>query len=211
MCIIFESNNWITLFNKDIWKHLAAIGENGEVSIIEKILRPILVYGLLVFLFRIFGNRELAQLNPIDLIVLLLLSNTVQNAIIGDDVSLLGGTIGVITLLGINYFFALLKHKNSAFETFIEGSPRILIENGKINQKAIEKELLTKEDLDVIAHEEGYDSVNEIEKCVLDPNGTFLVEGKDGTKDEKFRKDVLQKIDKLTKQLNDLQTLLQKN
>ena len=208
MWLAFADEKWVSFFNDEIWKHLIAIGEQGEVSIFEKILRPLIVYAGLVFLFRFFGKRELAQLNPIDLVVLLLVSNTVQNAIIGNETSLTGGIIGVIALLGINNLVARIKFKSAAFETFVEGAPRTLIENGKINQKVIEREMLTKEDLDVIAHDEGFENADEIEKCVLDPNGSFLVEGKSTTKDEKFKKDVLQKLEELTKQISALQTKL---
>src|ERR1700735_5525424 len=86
-----------------------------QVPLLEKILRPVLVYLALVLLLRIFGKRELAQLNPFDLVVLLSLSNTVQNAIIGDDTSVSGGVIGALTLHSINWVVVRLLY----------GSPRI--------------------------------------------------------------------------------------
>ena len=177
-----------------------------KVTYLEKIIRPILVYFLLLFLFRLLGNRELAQLNPMDLVLLLLLSNTVQNAIIGDDTSVTGGVIGAVTLLGINYFNVLTKFKSKSFEKFIEGSPRVLIKDGTLDKKAIEKELMTTEDLDTLAHEQGFDNFQDIEKCILDTNGTFLVTGKDEIKDEKFKKDVLQKLEELSLQIAELKS-----
>ena len=192
--VIFEGSAWTNMFFLD----------HEKVTWMEKIVRPLLIYGSLVFFLRFFGKRELAQLNPIDLVVLLTLSNTVQNAIIGDDTSLSGGIVGATALLGINWALAHLKFRNKAAETFIEGSPRTLIENGKVNEKAIRSELLTKEDLDVIAHEEGFSGVEDVEKCILDPNGTFLVEGKDNIGDNKFKKDVLEKLEDLTNQISEL-------
>lgn len=192
------------------WANMLVLDQE-KVTYLEKILRPIAVYLFLIIIFRILGNRELAQLNPMDLVVLLLLSNTVQNAIIGDDTSLSGGIIGAITLLGINYGIVFVKLKSKKFENFIEGKSRVLVENGKINEKALRRELLTKEDLNVLAHEKDLDSADDIEKCLLDPNGTFLVEGKDRINDDAFKKDVLEKIDTLTRQLSDLQNLLQKS
>ncbi len=177
---------------------------------IEKILRPVAVYFFLLVIFRILGNRELAQLNPMDLILLLLLSNTVQNAIIGDDTSLSGGLVGALALLGINYTLVYLKFKSGRFEKFIEGVERTLVEDGKINEKVLRRELLTKSDLDTLAHEKDFESADDIKKCVIDPNGTFFVEGSD-TEDEDFKREVLEKIDKLTKQLSDLQNALQKS
>ena len=98
----------------------------------EKVLRPIIVYIFLVVLLRAFGKRELAQLNPFDLVVLLSLSNTVQNAIIGNDNSLTGGVIGAFTLLGINYLVVrfLFRHRQGLDQIF-EGKPTILVEHGR--------------------------------------------------------------------------------
>ena len=92
-----------------MWNDMFVIG----LPILEKIVRPILVYLALVVLLRIFGKRELAQLNPFDLVVLLSLSNTVQNAIIGNDNSVTGGIIGAIALLATNYLVVrfLFKHR----------------------------------------------------------------------------------------------------
>src|SRR5690349_2997332 len=92
-----------------IWQHIWEMG----APLGEKILRPIIVYVFLVLLLRIFGKRELAQLNPFDLVVLLSLSNTVQNAIIGDDNSVSGGLLGALTLLSINYIVVrfLFRHR----------------------------------------------------------------------------------------------------
>lgn len=192
------------------WSNMFTL-DSATVTFFEKIIRPIIIYVFLIFLFRLLGNRELAQLNPIDLIVLLLLSNTVQNAIIGDDTSLIGGVIGAITLLGINYLTAAIKFKSRWFEKFVEGSSKVLIKDGKINEKALKRELMTREDLNVLAHEEGFENADDLEKCVIDPNGTFHVEGKDEIKDARFKKEILEKIDGLTKQLDDLQKLLQKS
>ena len=173
----------------------------------EKIIHPILVYIALIFLIRIFGKRELGQLNPIDLVVILSLSNTVQNAIIGADNSLVGGIVGAIALLAINYFVAFLKFKSPKMETLIEGKPVTLIENGKFNEQVIKKEMMTREDLDVVAHEEGFDNADDIKKFVLDPNGSFLVEGKEENNEDKFKKAVLRKLDELNQQIAELKAV----
>jgi uncharacterized membrane protein YcaP (DUF421 family) len=198
---LFEASTWSNMFALDAEK----------VTYLEKIIRPLIVYFVMVLLLRIFGKRELAELNPIDFVLLLLISEAVQNAIIGDDTSLSGGVIGVATLLAVNYTMAFIKFRVPPIERLIEGSPKILIENGKINQDILRRELMTDDDLEVMAHEEGLDSAKEIEKLVLDPNGTFLVEAKHDIKDAHFKKEVLEKIDKLTEQLKDLQSSLQKS
>ena len=114
-----------------------------NLPLAEKVLRPILVYVFLVFLLRIFGKRELAQLNPFDLVVLLSLSNTVQNAIIGDDTSVTGGLIGAFTLCAFNYLVVRFLFKHRRIDQFIEGKPSILIRRGHIQRWALARELLT--------------------------------------------------------------------
>src|SRR5205823_11963448 len=101
----------------------------------EKIIRPILVYVALVILLRVFGKRELAQLNPFDLVVLLSLSNTVQNAIIGDDNSVSGGIIGAVTLLITNYLVVRFLFKHRRLDQVIEGSPTVLMKDGRVRPK----------------------------------------------------------------------------
>src|ERR1700761_2738814 len=100
------------------------------LPLLEKILRPIVVYVALVLLLRVFGKRELAQLNPFDLVVLLSLSNTVQNALIGDDNSVTGGVIGAVTLLGVNWLVVRLLFARPRLEQVLEGTERVLIMNG---------------------------------------------------------------------------------
>ena len=197
-------------FADSAWQNMFAL-DPEKVKWIEKVIRPILIYATLVFFLRLFGKRELAQLNPFDLVVLLTLSNTVQNAIIGDDTSVSGGVVGAFTLLALNYGISFLKFKNQKIEALIEGKPVTIVSGGKMNKKALRRELLSKEDLDILAHREGFENADDIEKCILDPSGSFLVDGKDEVKDGKFKKDVLDKIDKLSEQINDLQKALQKS
>lgn len=196
------SSAWSNMFEFDPKNFI-----NWTWFLIEKILRPMIVYAALIILLRIFGKRELGQLNPFDLVVILSLSNTVQNAIIGEDNSLVGGIVGAGALLGINYAVAFLKFRNEKFETIIEGKSRTIIENSKIDRKAVKSELLTEEDLNTIAHREGLDSAKDIEKCILDSNGSFLVEGNTRTSEENFRKEVLKKLEDLTQQLSELNSL----
>src|SRR5512147_851094 len=110
-----------------LWRDLL----HPDVSILEKIIRPVLVYFFLIACLRLAGKRELAQLNPFDLVVLLLLSNTVQNAIIGDDESLLGGLLGAGTLLLLNYFAVRFLYRHPKLDRLVEGVPTVLVENGE--------------------------------------------------------------------------------
>src|SRR5216117_938499 len=101
-----------------------------DVPVLEKIIRPILVYLFLIVSLRLAGKRELAQLNPFDLVVLLTLSNTVQNAIIGNDNSVLGGIIGATTLLTVNYVVVRFLYSHDKLDRLVEGNAEILIEDG---------------------------------------------------------------------------------
>ena len=148
------------------------------VPILEKILRPLLVYFFLILMLRLFGKRELAQLNPFDLIVLLMLSNTVQNAIIGEDNSVTGGIIGAFSLLAINWIVIKLLFRLPRVNEALEGDEVVLIRDGRIDKEALRRETLTELELLSVLHKQGLDDVSEVEKCTLEPNGTFYVESK---------------------------------
>lgn len=206
MWLTFLSDNWISFFNDDIYKNLVFIGEpDNVVSILEKIIRPILVYIFLVIVLRIFGKRELAQLNPFDLIVLLTLSNTLQNAIIGQDNSVLGGAVGAVTLLSFNYVVVRFLFKHRRLDQIVEGKPLKLIEGGKIRHKAMAKELITESELLAIVHRQGFRNLSDIENCVLEENGTFYVESKDPPEDQRRHEELLKKIEELSRQIGEMQ------
>ena len=112
------------------------------LPVAEKILRPIVVYFFLVIGLRLAGKRELAQLNPFDLVVLLTLSNTVQNAIIGDDNTVTGGIIGAATLLLVNYLVVRFLFRHEKLDRLVEGEATVLIEHGKILEDKLAKEML---------------------------------------------------------------------
>lgn len=162
------------LVSHGMWNAIFALG----APVGEKILRPVLVYFFLVISLRIFGKRELAQLNPFDLVVLLSLSNTVQNAIIGNDNSLTGGLIGAFALLAMNYLVVRFLFRHRRLDQVFEGKPTVLIENGKIVKGALAKELLSRAELMTVLHRQGFDSMNEVERCVLEPGGTFYIQRK---------------------------------
>src|ERR1700684_2552534 len=107
----------------EIWTNMFVLG----VPLAEKILRPIFVYIFLIVGLRLAGKRELAQLNPFDLIVLLTLSNTVQNSIIGDDNSVTSGLMGAATLLALNYAVVRTVHRSKRLQHIVEGRRDLLI------------------------------------------------------------------------------------
>ena len=121
------------------------------LPVLEKMLRPVIVYVFLIVGLRLAGKRELAQLNPFDLVVLLTLSNTVQNAIIGDDNSVTGGIIGAATLLGINYIVIRFLFDHEKLDRLVEGDADVLIENGRVCEDRLRSELITRNELESAA------------------------------------------------------------
>lgn len=160
------------LADANLWQRMFTLG-GPDVSVLEKMLRPIFVYIFLLAGLRLAGKREMAQLNAFDLVVLLTLSNTVQNAIIGNDNSVSGGLIGATTLLAVNYCVVRLAHRFKGFDRIIEGRADILIRNGRIIHDHLERELITPEQLCAAARKQGIDSLHEVEKCVLESTGTI--------------------------------------
>jgi uncharacterized membrane protein YcaP (DUF421 family) len=174
------------------------------LPVAEKILRPIVVYFFLVIGLRLAGKRELAQLNPFDLVVLLTLSNTVQNAIIGDDNSITGGIIGAATLLLVNYLVVRFLYRHEKLDRYVEGEPCLLIENGKIREEQLAKEVLTRQELLAVANRQGIGSLEEVERAVLEPSGTISFIAKKPQPDEMRHQELIKRLDQMARELAQL-------
>src|ERR1700740_1019630 len=174
------------------------------IPVAEKILRPMAVYFFLVIGLRLAGKRELAQLNPFDLVVLLTLSNTVQNAIIGDDNSVSGGIIGATSLLLINYLVVRFLYKHRGLDQFIEGRADVLIEDGKIKTHNLKRELITVTQLEAQARKQGFDSLSEVQQCVLESGGTITFIGKKPGTDESRHQALMKRLDQLMAEMTKL-------
>jgi uncharacterized membrane protein YcaP (DUF421 family) len=168
------------------------------LPILEKLLRPVVVYLVLVLLLRLFGKRELAQLNPFDLVVLLSLSNTVQNAIIGDDNSVTGGIIGAFSLLAINWLVVRVLFRSPRLTRLLEGRAAILVRNGQIDLKALERESLSREELVAVIHKQGFEHVHQVRRCELEPNGSFYVEAFEPSIDDKRHSELIARLEALS-------------
>ena len=185
------------LMQIEMWGNMFALG----LPLAEKILRPILVYAFLIVGLRLAGKRELAQLNPFDLVVLLTLSNTVQNAIIGNDNSVTGGLIGATTLLVVNYVLVRFVSSHESLERLVEGDSDMLIENGLIKHDCLKKEAITVGELLGAAHKQGFASLEEIENAVLEPSGSICFFGKKPGPDTMRHDEIVRRLDQMAAQL----------
>jgi uncharacterized membrane protein YcaP (DUF421 family) len=168
------------------------------LPVAEKILRPVVVYLFLIGGLRLAGKRELAQLNPFDLVVLLTLSNAVQNAIIGEDNSVTGGLIGATTLLVLNYLVVRFLFGHQRLDQLIEGAPDVLIHEGRIRMDRLEKELITTHELESAAHRQGFGSLEEIDRAILEPGGSICFLAKKPTPDRARHDQIMQELRRIT-------------
>ena len=167
------------------------------VPLLEKVLRPLIVYAALLALLRLFGKRELAQLNPYDLVVLLTISNTVQNAIIGNDNSITGGLIGAVVLMAFNFAVVRFLYHHEKIDRVIEGDAVVLVENGCIVKEALDRELITVPELESVAHRQGFESLTEVQRCILEPGGTLAMFGKKPSTGEARQEDLIARLDEI--------------
>ncbi len=179
-----------------------------QLPLLEKILRPVIVYLFLIVFLRIFGKRELAQLNPLDLVVLLSLANTVQNAMIGNDNSVTGGIVGAFALLAINWIVIRGLFHSPRLNRALQGHETVLIRDGRFDRKALKSELITEEELLAAIHKQNFDDVSDVELCVLEPNGSFYITGRTPSSIDQQHADLLTRFDQLQAELASLRALL---
>ncbi|MEO9138724.1 MAG: YetF domain-containing protein [Jatrophihabitans sp.] len=146
-----------------------------QIPVLEKVLRTVLVYGGLVVLLRLAGKRDLAQLNSFDLVVLLLLSNVVQNAVIGSDNSVSGGLLGAAVLVAVNAAVVRLANRYPRLQRLFEGQPTVLVRDGRPVPNALRRLGLRRGDVTAACRRQGADDVSEIEEATLSPGGSIVV------------------------------------
>jgi len=196
--------DWHTL-----WSNLMQLGTpdttTHPVSLIEKIVRPVVVYLLLVFGLRTFGKRILAQLNPFDFVVLLTISNTVQNAIIGNDTSLFGGTLGAATLLSVNALLVRAFYRGPSKDLMLQSDRDILLINhGHLQEQAMRRLHINAGELTAKAHERGFDSLEDVECATLYPNGTIYFQAKSAMTETARYAELIRRMDLLSTELSAL-------
>lgn len=148
-----------------------------DISILEKIIRPAVVYLFLLLAFRVAGKRELGQMTPFDLIVLLTISNILQNAMIGPDNSLGGGLIGAVTMITLNGILARVTFQFPRLARVLNGEPTLLIENGQIKDANLRRELMTVEEVQraLRKHDLDWEDIPRVERAMLELDGTVTI------------------------------------
>jgi uncharacterized membrane protein YcaP (DUF421 family) len=146
-----------------------------EIPIWEKIIRSVVVYVFILLAFRFMGKRQVGQLTPFDFVLLLILSNVVQNAIIGPDNSLGGGLLGAVTILGLNYLVVFLAYRVKPLRRLMGGEPTLLVHNGKVFKERMERERITMQDLEAALRKSGVVGLDKVRFAVLEENGQISV------------------------------------
>ena len=179
-----------------VWNDILVPG----VPLLEKTIRTLLVYGAVLIGLRLAGKRELSQLNPFDLVVLLLLSNTVQNAIIGNDNSVIGGLFGAAVLLLTNHFLVRYLFKSGRLDA-MEGNPDVLVAGGKIMHDRLNEELITVAELEAAARRQGIRSIADVEECRLETGGALTFVEKLPTPEDTQHLEVMQRLEAIERRL----------
>lgn len=175
-----------------MWHDLVHMG----ISPAEKAVRTVAVYGALLVLLHLAGKRQLAQLNSFDLVVLLLLSNVVQNAVIGNDNSLSGGLLGAAILLAVNYALVRAAFMSPRFGKTLQGGSTTLYEDGRLDRRALRREAITAEELVAGLRRQGLE-LRDVERVDLEPEGTFDA----ALKEKPGIEDVLRRLDEIERRL----------
>jgi uncharacterized membrane protein YcaP (DUF421 family) len=163
----------------------------------EKAVRTVAVYLALLILLRLGGKRQLAQMNTFDLIVILLLSNVVQNAVIGTDDSLAGGLLGATVLVAANWVVVRATFLHPLATRILQGSPTQLVENGEVDEHALRHELITQAELDAALRRQGMDGLDDVEAVVIEPEGSISAK----QKPQPSLQDVLAALERIEKRL----------
>jgi uncharacterized membrane protein YcaP (DUF421 family) len=153
-----------------MWNDLLGLG----ISAPEKVIRTIVVYVGLAVLLRLAGKRDLAQLNSFDLVVMLLLSNVVQNAVIGPDNSLLGGLLGAAVLVAFNAFMVRVSVRSDRAFRVMEGTPSVLARDGRWDRATLRRLGLREADVDAALRRQNANDVSEVERVTLEPGGAVV-------------------------------------
>ena len=160
-----------------MWAHHVFI---SDISVMEKIVRTVVIYLGLAILLRVFGRRDLAQLNTFDLLVIVLLSNTVQNGLIGPDNSVTGALVGAVVLFAVNAAVVRVAASSDRNRRLFEGKPVPLVEDGKVDRETLRRLALRPADVEDALHRQGADDLSQVREAVLETGGTIVVRQHEG-------------------------------
>lgn len=141
----------------------------------EFILRGIVIYVFLIVLLRVTGKRQIGQMSPFDLVLLLVLSNAVQNSMNGGDNSIIGGMISAATLVAANWLIGLLTYKSKTAEVLIEGRPELLIHDGRLFEHSLAQAKVTHHELNAALRQAGCADIEDVRAAFLENDGTISV------------------------------------
>jgi uncharacterized membrane protein YcaP (DUF421 family) len=141
----------------------------------ELIGRGLLIYFFLILLLRATGKRQIGQMSPFDLVLLMVLSNAVQNSMVGGDNSVSAGLILAVTLVAANWIVGKVTTSSRTMEQLIEGSPQVLFHNGKIYEKILSEDQITRQELIAAVHKAGYNDLNEVRTAILENDGSISI------------------------------------
>jgi uncharacterized membrane protein YcaP (DUF421 family) len=167
------------------------------VPVVEKFLRTIVVYFFLIGLLRLAGKRTLGSLNSFDLVVLLLLSNTVQNALIGNDNSLVGGLVGAAALILVNYVVVWYLYHHRKVERALEGGSTVLMRHGKYIDEHLDRQLITRAELQAAARRQGIQKLSDVCIARLETGGSVTFELHTPTEQERHLADVIARLERI--------------
>jgi len=171
------------------------------VPIAEKVIRTVAVYGFLIVLLRFAGKRTLGSFNSFDLVVLLLLSNTVQNAIIGNDNSLAGGLIGAVVLVLLNWLLVRTLYLHHRVDHLVEAGPTVLIRHGKVLDQNLRRQLITRSELLAAARRQGVDHLSDVAIARLEMGGAVTFELNSPTRHEAHLAAIVDRLERIERAL----------
>ena len=152
-----------------------------SVSYLEIVIRAVVVYGFMLLMLRLTGKRQVGQLAPFDLVLLLVISNAVQNSMNAGDNSLVGGLVSVFALLAVNGLMGWITFKSKKAELFIEGKPQVLIHNGILDERMVRQERLTQHEIMAAIRQAGVTDIEHVRVAIMETNGHISVIPKNHT------------------------------
>lgn len=157
-------------------------------SVLEVVLRCVIVYGFLLLAFRLSGKRELGQMTPFDLVLVLVISNSVQNAMVGEHQSVTAGVLAAATLFVLNAVVGIIKQRSRRAQAILEGNPTVLVRNGKPLTESLRRERISDGELAAAVREHGIADVADVDLAMLEVDGSISVLRLDGDQAHRTRR-----------------------